>query len=80
MSDSKDVMVQFTLTDIDVGSRLVEALVQHAKSTDGQPITYEDLLTLGRNLYPKDATLGREVPVGIGAKLSFIEAFCQANS
>jgi hypothetical protein len=80
MSDSNNVSVQFTLTDIEVGSRLVETLMQYAKSADGQPITYEDLLTLGRNMYPKDATLGREVPVGIGAKLSFVEAFCLANN
>ena len=80
MSDGKDATVQFTLIDIDVGSRLVEALVQHARSAGGEPIAYEDLLTLGRGMYPKDATLGREVPVGIGAKLSFVRAFCQANS
>jgi hypothetical protein len=80
MSDSNDATIQFTMTDIDVGSRLVEALVQHVKRTDQVPIAYDDLLTLGRNMYPKDATLGREVPVGICAKLSFVEAFCQANN
>jgi len=79
MSGSKDTKVQFTPTDIEVGSRLVEALVQHAKSTAGSPIAYEDLLTLGRSMYPKDAALGREVPVGIGMKLLFVEAFCKAN-
>jgi hypothetical protein len=79
MSDSNDMKVQFTLTDIEVGSRLVEALAQHAKSGGGDPIGYEDLLTLGRNMYPKDAVLGREVPVGIGMKLLFVEAFCKAN-
>ena len=75
-----DTTVQFTLTDIDVGSRLYEALMQHAKSTQGAPITYEDLLTLGRQLHPKDAMLGRAVPVGIGMKLAFIDAFCKANA
>jgi len=74
-----DTTVQFTLTDIDVGSRLYEALVQHAIATQGAPISYEDLLTLGRQLHPKDATLGRAVPVGIGMKLLFIDAFCKAN-
>jgi hypothetical protein len=80
MPDPGDTITQLTLTDIDVGSRLYEALVQHAKSTQGAPISYEDLLTLGRQLYPKDATLGRAVPVGIGAKLMFIEAFCRAKA
>jgi hypothetical protein len=80
MSDSKDATVQFTLTDIDVGSRVVVALVHHVKHTGDDPISYDELLTLGRNLFPKDATLGREVPVGIGAKLSFVEAFCRANN
>jgi hypothetical protein len=80
MPDTGDTTAQFTLTDIDVGARLVEALAQHAISTHGAPITYEDLLTLGRQLHPKDATLGRAVPVGIGMKLIFIDAFCKANA
>jgi hypothetical protein len=79
MADSIDATVQFTLTDIEVGVRLVEALVQHALASAGQPIAYADLLTLGRGMYPKDATLGRQVVVGIGMKLSFVEAFCKAN-
>jgi hypothetical protein len=79
MLDNTDAALRFTLTDIEVGSRLVDALVRHAKTAHGDPIAYDDLLTLGRALYPKDATLGREVPVGIGAKLAFVEAFCQAN-
>jgi hypothetical protein len=37
------------------------------------------LLTLARLLYPKDATLGRAVAVGIGPKLRFIEGFCATN-
>jgi hypothetical protein len=79
MPDTGDTTPQFTLTDIDVGSRLVEALVQHATSTQGAPIGYEDLLTLARQLHPRDATLGRAVPVGIAMKLLFIDAFCRAN-
>ena len=79
MAGSIDATVQFTLTDIEVGSRLVEALVQHAQASAGQPIAHADLLTLGRGMYPKDAMLGREVVVGIGMKLAFVEAFCKAN-
>jgi hypothetical protein len=79
MADSIDATVQFTLTDIEVGCRLVEALVQHAQASARQPIAYADLLTLGRGMYPKNATLGREVVVGIGMKLSFVAAFCTAN-
>ncbi len=79
MSDDKGAPVQFTLTDIEVGSRLVEALVRHVSGAGAEPITYEDLLTLGRSMYPKDAALGREVPVGIGMKLSFVGAFCRVN-
>lgn len=60
MSDSNDATIQFTLIDIDididVGSRLVEALVQHVKRTDQVPIAYNDLLTLGRDMYPKPLT------------------------
>jgi len=79
VADSIDATVQFTLTDIEVGSRLVEALVKHAQASGGQPIAYADLLTLGRSMYPRDATLGRQVVVGIGMKLSFVGAFCKAN-
>jgi hypothetical protein len=80
MPDTGDTTTQFTLTDIDVGFRLVEALVQHAISAQGAPISHEDLLTLARQLHPRDATLGRAVPVGIGMKLLFVDAFCSAES
>ena len=76
MASSRPLTIPFTLTDIDVGSRLYEALAQHAKATNGAAITYEDLLALARHLHPRDATLGRAVPVGIGKKLRFIEGFC----
>jgi len=79
MSDNKYNPFQFTLTDIEVGSLLVKVLAQHAKSGRREPIAHDDLLTLGRNMYPKDAMFGREVPVGIGMKLAFVESFCKAN-
>jgi len=79
MSGSEVGKVVFTLTDIEVGSRLVEALIRHVQTAGAAPVAYADLLTLGRQLYPKDATLGREVPVGIGMKLAFVAAFCQGN-
>lgn len=69
-------MTAFTFNDIEVGARLVEALVRQATSLRGMPITYGDLLTLARSLHPKDEVLGRAVPVGIGPKLLFVEAFC----
>lgn len=69
-------MIPFTFNDIEVGARLVEALVRQATSLRGMPITYGDLLTLARSLHPKDDVLGRAVPVGIGPKLLFVEGFC----
>ena len=71
--------VQLTTNDIDVGSRIVEALVHQATSTQGAAIVYKDLLRLARLLHPKDVVLGRAVPLGIGAKLLFVDAFCAAN-
>lgn len=71
--------VQFTFNDIEVGARVVEALVQQATTTQGAPIAYADLLTLARGLHPRDAVLGRAVAVGIGAKLQFAAAFCAAH-
>jgi hypothetical protein len=69
----------FTLNDIEVGSRLYEALVHHARATQGAPIIYGDLLALARSLHPDDEVLRRAVPVGIGMKLLFVQAFCDAN-
>lgn len=74
-----DANIKFTLNDIEVGSRLYEALVHHAKSTQGAPIFYGDLLALARSLHPQDQVLGRAVPVGIGMKLLFVKSFCTAN-
>lgn len=80
MGETIDAPARYTLTDIDVGCRLYEALVQHAESAQGDPISYRDLLTLARRLHPRDATLGRAVPVGIGMKLLFVAGFCRENS
>ena len=55
-------MIPFTFNDIEVGARLVEALVRQATSLRGMPITHGDLLTLARSLHPKDEVLGRAVP------------------
>jgi hypothetical protein len=74
-----DANIKFTLNDIEVGSRLYETLVHHARATQGAPIFYGDLLALARSLHPQDAVLGRAVPVGIGMKLLFVESFCTAN-
>ena len=71
---------QFTVNDIEVGVRVHEALAHHAKSRQGAPIAYKDLLTLARFLHPKDAVLGRAVAVGIGMKLRFVDAFCAAHA
>lgn len=69
-----------TSNDIEVGARVYEALTHHARSSQGAPIAYKDLLTLARSLHPKDAALGRAVPVGIGMKLQFVDAFCAAHA
>ena len=74
-----DAPIKFTINDIEVGSRLYEALVHHARSTRGAPVFYGDLLALARELQPNDVALARAVPVGIGMKLLFVEAFCRAN-
>lgn len=74
-----DANIKFTLNDIEVGSRLYEALVHHARATQGAPIFYGDLLALARSLHPQAAVLGRAVPVGMGMKLLFVQAFCTAN-
>ncbi|HBF49849.1 MAG TPA: hypothetical protein DDX04_05125 [Massilia sp.] len=79
MSESSKPNIPFTVTDIDVGVRLVEALVQHVRANGPVPISYADVLERGRILYPHDAVLGRAVPVGIRPKLAFVSAFCRAG-
>lgn len=70
--------VQFTLNDIDVGVRLAEALIAHVKATPAA-IDYAALLALARASHPRDAALGRAVPVGIGPKLMLVALFCRQH-
>jgi hypothetical protein len=78
-TDTNAPVRPFTLNDIEVGSRLYEALVQHARATQGAPIIYGELLALARSQHPDDEVLRRAVPVGIGMKLLFVELFCATN-
>ena len=79
MEDSIDTSSQLTQGDIDVGIKLIDALVRHATAGQGAPIAYADLLPLARFLHPKDAAVDRAVPVGLGVKLRFVEDFCRTN-
>ena len=67
----------FTLNDIEIGVRLAEALVHHARKNGGVPIAYAELLELGRFLDPKDAAMDRAEVLGIGMKLRFVADFCK---
>jgi len=69
----------FTLNDIRVGTGLYATLVAHAASRPGQTIFYGDLLDQARARFPEDEALKRSVPIGIGMKLLFVQAFCDAN-
>lgn len=69
----------FTLNDIDVGAKLYAALVRHAAMHPGQPIFYGDLLDQARTMFPDDEEVARAVPIGIGMKLLFVEAFCKKS-
>jgi hypothetical protein len=70
---------EYTLNDIHVGTRLYTALVAHARTTQGAPVFYSDILEQAKALDPQDAELQRAVPIGIGMKLLFVESFCVAN-
>lgn len=70
----------FTVNDIRVGTRLYEILVRHAHANPGKTIFYGDLLAQARIHFPDDSEMQRAVPIGIGMKLLFVEAFCKANS
>jgi hypothetical protein len=79
MADAYDPALQLTLNDIEIGARLVEALVYHVRRKGAAPIAYAELLELGRFLDPKDAAMGRAEVLGIAAKLRFVSAFCAAQ-
>lgn len=68
-----------TFNDIDVGARLVEALLAHVAVAPTAAITYDALLAQARAMYPRDAALGRAVPVGIGPKLQIVARFCREH-
>jgi hypothetical protein len=70
---------QLTLNDIEIGARLVEALVHSATKLDAAPIAYPQLLELARFLDPKDAAMARAEVLGIAMKLRFVAAFCKAS-
>ena len=78
-ANEKHAVRPFTINDIHVGSRLYEALVQHAAMHPGQAIRYGDLLAACRQAHPEDAIVGRAVPIGIGMKLLFVQAFCDKH-
>jgi hypothetical protein len=69
--------VQWTGTDIDVGARLLSALVRHAADRPDAPISGPELLALARNAHPRDAVLGRALPIGLAPPLQFVAAFCR---
>ncbi|MEW6372960.1 MAG: hypothetical protein AB1584_18675 [Pseudomonadota bacterium] len=79
MADSFDMSGQRTLNDIEVGARLVEALVHHLSKKGAAPIAYPALLELGRFLDPKDAAMDRAEPLGIAMKLHFVAEYCKAQ-
>lgn len=72
-------MDTFTLNDIEIGARLVGALVHRVQKHGGAPIAYAELLELGRFLDPKDAAMDRAEVLGIGMKLRFVAEFCRQN-
>lgn len=74
--------IVFTFNDIDIGARLVEALLAHvsqAAPAHPAPIAYAALLAAARAMYPRDAALGRAVAVGIGPKLQIVARFCSEH-
>jgi hypothetical protein len=77
MADPFDPTTQLTLNDIEVGARLVEALLHHVEKKGAEPIAYAALLELGRFLDPKDPAMARAEVLGIAMKLRVVAAFCK---
>jgi hypothetical protein len=79
MADTFDPTTQLTLNDIEIGARLVEALLHHVGKNGAVPIAYAELLELGRFLDPHDAAMARAEVLGIAMKLRFVTQFCIAH-
>lgn len=79
MAETFDPTQQLTLNDIEIGARLVSALVRHVQKHGAVPIAYAELLELGRFLDPHDAAMARAEVLGIGMKLRFVAGFCAAH-
>ena len=79
MAQTFDPTQQSTLNDIEIGARLVAALIHHVLKHGGAPIAYADLLELGRFLDPHDAAMARAEVLGIAMKLRFVTDFCGAH-
>ena len=81
MTTASDTLLPrpFTLNDIHVGSRLYAVLVRHAATHPGEPVFYGDLLDQARSMFSDDEKIKRAVPIGIGMKLLFVEAFCNES-
>jgi hypothetical protein len=79
MADPVDPIEQLTLNDIEIGARLIDALVHSATKLDAAPIAYPQLLELARFLDPKDAVMARAEVLGIAMKLRFVAEFCKAS-
>jgi hypothetical protein len=79
MAGPVDPIEQLTLNDIEIGTRLVEALVHSATQLDAAPIAWPQLLELARFLDPKDAAMARAEVLGIAMKLRFVADFCKAS-
>jgi hypothetical protein len=73
------VTVPWTGTDIDIAVKLVPALMQHALAHQGVTITGAGLLALARKVHPRDAILGRALPLGLAPKLACVAAFCRQH-
>jgi hypothetical protein len=77
MADPFDPTTRLTLNDIEIGARLVGALVHHVEKNGAEPIGYAELLELGRFLDPKDPAMARAEVLGIAMKLRFVAEFCR---
>lgn len=81
MADSFDpatpLVLNYTLNDIEIGARLVEALLHHVERNGAEPIAYAELLELGRFLDPKGPAMARAEVLGIAMKLRFVAEFCK---
>lgn len=69
----------FTENDLELGSVYWSLLVDFAKNSKGEVLTYGQLIQNAKDAYPDNAAVANAIAVSIGRKLEVVVWFCAQN-